>query len=243
MAEGFIHGCKGRLTLATTAIKIATVTLFIVLIVHTVGFALPYWLKVVSIRSNIVNSSIDIESTEFLGLWKDCLCGNITGMSECNCFTKDAFAGSLRTTQILETVGIVGLATSGILSIILVCLRQRDKILKVINIMVSLCSGVCIMVGVVIFERETFDRVTLQTSSSEQRSSLTTSFILCTIAAGLCIFCVPLLVIDLFNRGRPERHELQLIHVENKGQEQFITRQKQPQLPPTNIIQEDDMLP
>lgn len=101
-------------------------------------------------------------------------------------------------------------------------------------------TGVSNVVAVILFERETYDDFVFDSSSSEKRSSFTVSFILCTVAAGLCIFCVPLLVIDIFNNGRPESRELQLLHIESTSQDQFFTRQSPIQ--PTQTLQ-DDMLP
>lgn len=52
----------------------------------------------------------------------------------------------------------------------------------------------------------------------EVRSQLSTSFLLCTIAAGLGLFCIPLLIIDLCYKGPPSGDEMHLIHIEYLAQ-------------------------
>lgn len=98
-------------------------------------------------------------------------------------------------------------------------------------------SGTCSIAAVIIFERENvgleykedFSYLVfispddIDYGSPDVRSNLTTSFILCTTAAGLSLFYIPLLIIDLCNQALPMQDEMQLIHIVNIPERPFTT--------------------
>ena len=92
--EIFAQDCRRKLSLSTASIKIATVLIYTVLILHLVGFSLPYWLKIVWIHADIGDTSFDTEKTEFVGLWQNCSRNSSQETSDIDCVSKPAFTGS-----------------------------------------------------------------------------------------------------------------------------------------------------
>lgn len=93
--EILLKDCRKRLSLATDSLKIATVVIFIVLILHIVGFALPNWYQIVSYQPISGSRTFDNESefTYLVGLWKDCVCVKVEIVDECTCATKRGYTG------------------------------------------------------------------------------------------------------------------------------------------------------
>ncbi|XP_053400775.1 uncharacterized protein LOC128557427 [Mercenaria mercenaria] len=82
----------------------------------------------------------------------------------------------------------------------MVC-SQHEKSLKAMNIVILMGSGVCIIVGVIVFAVElfnAFDEIFANVDvASVADDKLGYSFFLCAVAGGLCLFvCVPLFIMD-----------------------------------------------
>jgi predicted permease len=93
--EIFAKVCKRKLSRSTASIKIAAVLIYLVLILHIVGFALPYWLKIVWIQADIGDDSFDIQRTEFVGLWQNCSSNTSAVIKDFEwCVRKPSFTGT-----------------------------------------------------------------------------------------------------------------------------------------------------
>lgn len=252
--SSFIKGCRKGLLLSTDHLKIATVLIYIVLLLHIIGFSLPNWYEIVLHQTYVGSTSIDTQKYR-VGLWKDCYCNEATDASGCKCVSKSGYTGLLKRIQILETVGLVGFIISGFVCALLICVRRQDRLLKSLNLILVTCSGACAISGVILFERETVGLenrdsfnyiVPISTDEDdkipEMRSKLSVSFLLCTTAAGLCLFCIPLLIIDFCYKGRPSREEMRLIHVEHLAEGPYIVRQVENQHSRTPVQEQNQPL-
>ncbi|XP_045203004.2 uncharacterized protein LOC123556402 [Mercenaria mercenaria] len=191
----------GNLSSSTTSLKIAAICLGLVFILHIVGFALPRWSSLT--LSADLWTIISVDVSYHVGLWRDCSCASVLGTETCSCFLKISLPEWLKGVRALETLGMIGLLISTIISTVIVCTRQ-DKTIRGFNILCAGVSGLFIVTGVIIFGienaedfEELFSFIESLPIGFDTHGTLAAGFILCTIAGGLClVVCVPLLVND-----------------------------------------------
>ncbi|XP_045202996.2 uncharacterized protein LOC123556397 [Mercenaria mercenaria] len=177
--------------------KIGTLVLLVSFILHVVGFSTARW----DIINHSYSGTIKIQSFHYAGLWKHCGCVEF-GVETCVCHSRSGDPAWFKAVQAMETLGLIGLIITGIISLSLLFYKQTMTV-KNINIFLLAFSGVCIMIGLIIFGVENtkdfkdvfaiFNAI----DNVHSHGTLSTSFILCSIAAGLCIFlCLPLFAVE-----------------------------------------------
>ncbi|XP_053398591.1 uncharacterized protein LOC123556398 [Mercenaria mercenaria] len=180
----------------TVSFKIGTLVLFVSFILHVVGFSIARWATI-----NLSYSGSKVRSSYHAGLWQHCGCVEL-GVENCVCNSRSGDPAWFKAVQAMETLGLIGLIITGIISLSLLCYKQTMTT-KNINIFLLAVSGICIVIGLIIFGVENtkdfkdvftiFDAV----NSVDSNGTLNTSFILCAIAAGLCLFvCLPVFAVD-----------------------------------------------
>ncbi|XP_060564049.1 uncharacterized protein LOC132723366 [Ruditapes philippinarum] len=198
------------LTISSKSLKLGTLLLFVGFILHVLGFSIAKW---ASLKLSPSSKYLSVLSSYHVGLWKYCGCIDI-GLEHCKCFDRSGYPAWVHAVQAMETLGLIGLVSSGIICLILVFYRQ-SMALKHLNIFLILCSSVSIATGLIIFAIEyTQDFITLfklngSIDGKDTYEKIGASFILCAVAAGISLLaCLPLFLIDL-KPQRPESTNMQ----------------------------------
>lgn len=205
--------CK-RFSTVTLSFKVGISFLLVALVLQAVGLSLPQWAYfycTVIIGSNEDN---EFSSVFRVGLWEECLCGQVFLFPECICVSKSALTGSFQAVQALEASGLACLIISGIFSAILL-LSSENKRLKFINISFVLGAAVLIVTGCILYALDnlgendhllkTMEELFLDVEFEESR--LDVSFFLCSIAGGLTLIVCPTLLVDYLTAKSVERPE------------------------------------
>ncbi|XP_045202999.2 uncharacterized protein LOC123556399 [Mercenaria mercenaria] len=192
-------GRNGGFSATTVSFKIGTLVLFVSFILHVVGFSVARWATIKMSFSG--NELFEIQSYYHAGLWQHCGCVEF-GVETCVCTSRSGDPAWFKAVQAMEILGLIGLIGTGIISLSLLFYKQTMTT-KNINIFLLAVSAVCIVIGLIIFGVEnTKDfkdvfAITDAIDSVDAHGTLSTSFILCAIAAGLCLFvCLPLFAVD-----------------------------------------------
>lgn len=195
-------------------IKIAIFVLGLVCAIHIVGFATTSWAS----KDVMYSSSHDtytVTMTFSSGLWQHCyrsemVSTELTG-EYCACFVKrerSTYPGWFIAVQVLEAIGLAGLVICEIITFFSI-ISQPNQNMKIPILIILPGSGVSIAIGVIIFgikKEIVFDFFRELMGSSDEyigiSGQISYSFILCAIAAGLCLFvCLPLFILDM--RSKP----------------------------------------
>lgn len=220
-------GCK-RFLEVSVSLKTGVLILLVAFLLHVVGLSLPQWSTFKF--DNDTQKRIDLQYVYRIGLWKDCLCGNFLGNSQCICISKTASAGSFQSVQALEASGLAVLIFSGIFSGILL-LSSDNKQLKVVNICTVFIAAALIVAGCILYAVDiNSNNDNMLTAigyiygfEKFNRTRLGASFFLCSVAGALSlIVCPSLLVIDYQTAKRVNRLE-QFHNMTFPNQDQMIS--------------------
>ncbi|XP_060601007.1 uncharacterized protein LOC132754399 isoform X1 [Ruditapes philippinarum] len=186
-------------TVSSKSLKLGSLLLFGGFIIHVVGFSIAKW---ASLNMSHSSTILSVQTSYHVGLWELCVCVKII-LEQCACIKRDGDQAWFKAVQAMETLGLIGLAFTGIICLILVCWRQT-KALKKLNIFSILCSSVFIIIGLIIFGVEKANdfnalvEIIGTKDTIEADGKLGTSFFLCAGAAGISFLaCLPLFLIDL----------------------------------------------
>ncbi|XP_053398590.1 uncharacterized protein LOC123556396 isoform X2 [Mercenaria mercenaria] len=156
-------------------------------IVHVVGFSIARWA--------IFYGTNNTGNNHNFGLWKRCICAPLNERDVCTCVSRSGDPAWFKVVQVMETLGLIGLICSWIISLVIVCYRQTKRI-AIANIVLIVCSGVCILIGLVIFGVKNNKDFEDMFSIAEDKT-LGVSFFLCGLAASICFCDLPLFLIGL----------------------------------------------
>ncbi|XP_045202994.2 uncharacterized protein LOC123556394 [Mercenaria mercenaria] len=120
-------------------------------------------------------------------------------MEICTCLPRSGDPVWFKVIQVMETLGLIGLIFSWIISLVLVCYRQT-KTITMANAVLIFSSGVSILIGLVIFmsygvennknSKDVF-------SIAARADTISTSFFLCALAASICFGVLSLFMVRL----------------------------------------------
>ncbi|XP_053398873.1 uncharacterized protein LOC128556921 [Mercenaria mercenaria] len=221
---------------SSCSLKAATVLLLIVLILHIIGFALPKW---VIVEFSVTRFSTRTESGYHAGLWQHCGCAKVHDSSVCLCFSRINDPAWFKTVQAAETLGLIGLIISMLLSLALMCYKQNKKY-KIINLIIVIISGTLMLIGVIIFGVKTkemtkaFEDIDNYSESVEFKGDygeLGYAFILCTVAGCLCIaVCVPLYKIDICTTTQETSYDAPVHYTAQNNPQGYVQGGQQPMM-------------
>ncbi|XP_060601008.1 uncharacterized protein LOC132754399 isoform X2 [Ruditapes philippinarum] len=123
-------------TVSSKSLKLGSLLLFGGFIIHVVGFSIAKW---ASLNMSHSSTILSVQTSYHVGLWELCVCVKII-LEQCACIKRDGDQAWFKAVQAMETLGLIGLAFTGIICLILVCWRQT-KALKKLNIFSILCSS------------------------------------------------------------------------------------------------------
>ncbi|XP_060566831.1 uncharacterized protein LOC132725672 [Ruditapes philippinarum] len=192
---------------SSSSLKSATIILLVVLVIHIVGLSLPRWISV----ELTVTEHVEGQTTEtgyHAGLWQHCGCAKSKFLKTgaCLCFSRTNDPIWFNMVQAVETLGLIGLIASMLLSLATL-FYQHNKKYKIANVLILLVSGTLMVIGLVVFKvkADTFelfkDLGKIETSEMEidqVDAKLNYAYFLCGAAGCLSMLvCAPLYVKDL----------------------------------------------
>ncbi|XP_060606778.1 uncharacterized protein LOC132759069 [Ruditapes philippinarum] len=214
------------LSSSSSSLKSATIILLVVLVIHIVGFSLPRW---ISVEFTVTEQEGQTTETGYhAGLWQHCGCAKskFLDTGACLCFSRTNDPMWFNMVQAAETLGLIGLVVSMLLSLTTLFYQQNKKFM-IANVLILLVSGTLVVIGLVVFKvkTDTFelfkDLGKIETSEMEidqVDAKLNYAYFLCGVAGCLSILvCAPLYVKDLCSYS-PDTLNESAVHYTAQGQ-------------------------
>lgn len=195
--------CSTAWASCSTYIKVATVTLSVVLLLYLIGFSLPRWCTV-----EITVYPSKTKSGYHAGLWQHCGCTEVLDSDVCVCISRSNEQSWMKLVQGLETLCLIGYVIAVILSFFLICNHQHQQY-KTANFFIITASGTIGLIGTILFGVQTtdeFEDINKYSGGDKIKvghGQLSYAFYLCAFSHCICLLaCGPLYIKELCSAPR-----------------------------------------
>ncbi|XP_045202993.2 uncharacterized protein LOC123556393 [Mercenaria mercenaria] len=192
---------SGYLT-SSVGLRLGSAVLLVGVTAHLVGYSVAQWASTY-VSGGLIHGTSSSWVNLYVGLWQRCVCAPNSDTETCTCVPRSGDPAWFKVIQVMETLGLIGLIFSGIISLVLVCYRQT-KTITMTNTILIFCSGVCILIGLVIFvsygvenNKDFKDMFSIVATADVKDNTLSASFFLCALAAFICFGVLPLFMVGL----------------------------------------------